>query len=280
MNPHDVAGCNVRDKVVLITGAGHGIGRTVALALAAAGAQVVAVDRDAAALDEVAAAGTEPVQTLHCDIGDPAAAAAAVDRCCREMGRIDGLVNNAGLPKFMPRPGAAAGAPDARLRLWEVAVEDLESYVAVHTVGPFAMCRAAIPIMLQQGRGRLITVTTNLRTMVRAGGGPYGVTKAALEAMTAILAAELAATGVTVNVVIPGGKVNTRPAPDAAPEELARLRQPGVMVAPIAWLLSEAGDGVTGRRFRADRWDLQAPASQAAAAAAMRIAWPTDDVPA
>jgi 3-oxoacyl-[acyl-carrier protein] reductase len=119
--------------------------------------------------------------------------------------------------------------------------------------------------MVEQGWGRIVNVTTMLDTMQRTGSSPYGPSKAALEMATEIWAKDLAGTGVTVNVVNPGGGANT---PGMAEERreasrtgaMAKLVEPDDMVGPLLWVMSRAADAVTGWRFDANRWDPVASA--------------------
>src|SRR5688572_19376324 len=122
------------------------------------------------------------------------------------------------------------------------------------------MARAAVPHFMAQGWGRIIGVTTSLDTMIRGRGSPYGVTKAAHEAFIAIMAQDLAGTGVTANVLIPGGAALTGGTPPG--REHPGLLPAEVMQAPAVWLASEESDGFTGRRIIAHNWDEELPLDQ------------------
>ena len=116
------------------------------------------------------------------------------------------LVNNAGI-------GQSSIKADQRrnpLRFWEITPEQWQRFLSVNATGPILMARAVVPHMLAAGSGRVITVTTSLGTMVREGYLLYGASKAAAEAAMAVLAADLKGTGVTSNVLVPGGVTNTR----------------------------------------------------------------------
>jgi NAD(P)-dependent dehydrogenase (short-subunit alcohol dehydrogenase family) len=102
--------------------------------------------------------------------------------------------------------------------------------------------------MMRQGWGRIVNVTTSLGTMLNAGSPTYGPSKAALEALSAIMAKDLDGTGVTVNVLVPG---NTPMISDEAGFDRAKLIQPTVMAPPLIWVVSDAASKVTGRRFLA-----------------------------
>src|ERR1700746_914643 len=101
--------------------------------------------------------------------------------------------------------------------------------------------------MMRQSWGRIVNVTTSLGTMLNAGNPTYGPSKAALEALRAIMAKDLDGTGFTVNVLVPGGVTNTPMISDGAGFDRAKLIQPDVMVPPLLWLVSNAPGTRTGR---------------------------------
>ena len=135
-----------------------------------------------------------------------------------------------------------------------------------------ALANAVVPEMMREGWGRIINVTTSLGTMLNAGSPTYGPSKAALEALSAIMAKDLDGTGVTVNVLVPGGVTNTPMISDEAGYDRDRLIQPEVMVPPLLWLVSDAAK-VTGRRFLGIHWDAELPPEQAAEKAGAPVAW-------
>ena len=120
----------------------------------------------------------------------------------------------------------------------------------VNIFGPQLMAKISAPYMIDRGWGRIVNVTTSLDTMYLAGAGAYGPTKAALEAHTLIMSQDLDGTGVSANVLIPGGMVNTR----MIPQE--------IMTLPIIWLASDASIGVSGMRFIGALWDETLPLEQ------------------
>jgi len=109
--------------------------------------------------------------------------------------------------------------------------------------------------------------------MIRSGSPTYGPSKAALEAMSAIMAKDLDGTGVTVNVLVPGGVTNTPMVPHESGFERERMIQPEVMAPPLLWLVSDAAAEVTGRRFLAVHWDPKLPPPEAADKAGAPVAW-------
>jgi NAD(P)-dependent dehydrogenase (short-subunit alcohol dehydrogenase family) len=258
-------------KAAIVTGAASGLGRAMALGLVGHGIDVVAVDQNASALAALAAAasaGRASVVAHRADLTQPEAfdgiAAAALDR----FGRIDILVNNAGI-------GQASVRADQRrnpIRFWEATPEQWSRFLAVNATAPIMMARAVAPHMLRARQGRIITVTTSLGTMVRAGYLLYGSSKAAAESATAVMAADLQGTGVTANVLVPGGVTNTPLVGDDAGDR-ARMLQPEIMVPPLLWLVSDDAAGVTARRFVAADWNASLPGAVAAEKAGTPIAW-------
>lgn len=261
------------DKVAIVTGAAHGIGRAVALGLLDAGYRVMANDIDADSLAALMAdAGEEArgmLETIVADVARDESADRIVAAAYDAFGQLDILINNAGIGPNTVRPGAK---PARSFR--EVEPADFRRIIEVNTVAPFLMTRAAVVPMIDQGWGRVINVTTSLDTMWRRGMFPYGGSKAANEAHCCAIAGELAGTGVSVNVLVPGGAVNTRLVGDNySAAERQKLIQPEVMVPPLLWLVSPASDGITGRRFIAALWDKGLPSAQAAEKCGAPMAW-------
>lgn len=261
-------------KVVIVTGAGRGLGRCMTLGLLAAGAHVAAVERDAEALDETgqaadASGAAERMLDIVADITPDDSAAKIVRATIERFGRLDVLLNNAGINTTTFR------RRDVKLttKFWEVTPEEFRRIIEVNVVAPFLMTRAALPPMLKQRWGRIINVTTSLDTMYRGGMQPYGGSKAANEAHLLAFAQELAGTGVTANVLVPGGAANTRMVSQAQVPDRSKLIAPEVMIAPLVWLCSNAADDVTGQRFIGARWDQLLPPAEAAKKAGAPAAW-------
>ena len=265
-------------NTAIVTGAASGIGRAMTLGLLGAGIDVAAVDREARWLDELKGAVaasqvtgnvTGQLQILPSDLSDPASFDRIVGAVLGAAGRIDILVNNAGI-------GQGSIRADQRhnpLRFWDITPAQWNRFVAVNATAPLMLARAVVPHMLRARRGRIITVTTSLGTMLREGYMLYGASKAAAEAATAVMAEDLAGTGVTANVLVPGGMTDTRIVPDAAVADRSRLLQPEIMVPPLLWLVSDAAASVTGRRFLAVHWDTALPSAAAAEKCGAPIAW-------
>ena len=262
-------------KVAIVTGAGSpiGLGRAMTLALVRAGARVAMLDVDEEWLQQSATAvravgGDDCVLALVCDISDPDSAEDAVRRTIDGLGGLHVLVNNAGT---MNPP--VSGAP-SRTRFWDITPETWNKIVAVNSSGPFHMARAAVGHMLAQGWGRIIGVTTSVDTMYREGMCPYGPSKAAHEALVALMARELEGTGVTANVLIPGGTTPTNLVPRDIGYDRAALMKPEVMQAPAVWLASDESAGTNGMRFIAYHWDESLPIEQRLEKAGAPAAWP------
>ncbi|HVA15231.1 MAG TPA: SDR family oxidoreductase [Stellaceae bacterium] len=250
-------------KVAIVTGAGRGLGRAIALGLARAGAQVIATAaREKAELEEVAREGAGAVAPLLADVTDEADCAAAVDKALRRFGRLDILVNNAGRGmKYV-----STAFPTDPIRFWETDPAAWRQVIDTNVNGPFLMARAAAPHMMRAGWGRIINMSTSYNTMRRETYTPYGPSKAALESETQIWAQDLCGTGVTVNAILPGGVALTGFIPEAFPEaEKQRLLDPAIIVPPVLFLASASADGVTGKRFDAKQWRTDLEPNEAAA---------------
>ena len=256
-----------------MTGAGRGLGRVMTLGLLDAGACVAAVELDGPALDETQDAAEdrgagERFLGIVADVTWNDSAPKILRATTERFGRLDILINNAGISTgLLRREGQPAG------KIWETTPEEFRRVIEVNVVAPFLMTRAVLPTLLAQRWGRIINVTTSLDTMWRSLMQPYGGSKAANEAMLTALAQELDGTGVTANVLVPGGAADTRLVSRAMAPDRSKLIAPEVMVAPLVWLCSNASDGVNGQRFIAMRWDEKLPPAEAAKLAGASAAW-------
>jgi NAD(P)-dependent dehydrogenase (short-subunit alcohol dehydrogenase family) len=258
-------------RVAIVTGAANGMGRVMARALAAAGATVAGVDIDAAGLDRL---GAEPVFAgkffnAAADVSERADCRRAVGQVLEALGALDILVNCAGISM-----STAAGHRDARIRFFDADPDAWQRIFAINCVGAFLMARFAAEPMIKRGWGRIINVTTSFDTMLAAGLSAYGASKSALEASCVSWSKDLEGTGVTVNILVPGGPTDT---PGFFPKGKPRppvLLDPEIMGVPVVWLASPQSDGITACRFIARDWDRSVPPAEAAARVRTPAAWP------
>jgi gluconate 5-dehydrogenase len=229
----------------VVTGAAQGIGRALAAGLGEAGARVALIDlkddvRDAAAeLDAFAQVA---------DITDAEAVTAAVDAVAQEFGRLDFLVNNAGVRLIEP--------------IMEMSLDGWRRTLDVNLTGAFNCIRAAVPHMLRAGRGRIVNVASVAGILAFKNRAPYNVSKAGIIALTKSVAQELAEQGIACNAVAPG--VIETPLtrdyftdPELAPKikastPLGRWGQPGDLVGPVVFLCSDAAEFVHGETLAVD----------------------------
>ncbi|MEU6162450.1 3-oxoacyl-ACP reductase family protein [Streptomyces sp. NPDC047130] len=235
-------------NVALVTGGSRGIGAAVALRLAEEGADVVltyenGADRAAEVVERIEAAGRRAL-AVRADSADPEALVAAVDEAAAAFGRLDVLVNNAGV--FLVGP------------LDELGPEDIERTLAVNVRAPFTASRAAVRHM-ERG-GRVISIGSNVaERAVFPGLALYAMSKSALVGMTKGLARELGPRGVTVNLVIPGPTdTDTNPADGPNAEVIAgftavgRYAEAAEIAATVAHLASADASYVTGASIAVD----------------------------
>ena len=263
---------NLTSKVVIITGAGGGLGRAMVSGLAEKGARLALVDIDPAALASIAEKAVKlggEVLPIVADVGLPEESEKIFQQTFSHFGAVHVLVNNAGIAIRTLRHDHM----DNPLPFWEADVELWRRLIDVNFHGAFMLARQVAPHMIEQGWGRIVNVTTSLDTMLRGHYTPYGPSKAALEAASCAWAQELEGTGVSVNVLVPGGLANTGLIAKDAPVDRSTLIQPEVMTAPICWLASDDSDGVTNCRFVGREWDPALPSSEAAENAKAPAAW-------
>lgn len=270
-----MAGPSLSGRTIMVTGAGGGLGAAMSRALTRAGADVAALDVVSADLDVLVKAHAADGPTgrllpIAADLRADDTPAEVVARTVAAFGALNGLVNNAGLGLSTIREDYYA----RNLRFWEISDERWQAIFETNVMAAFRLAKAALPHLKEGGRGRVVNVTTSLDTMIRPGWTPYGPSKAALEACSAIWAADLEATGVTVNVLVPGGPANTPMVPPASSPDRAAMVQPKVMEAPVVWLMSDQAAGFTGRRLTGIGWDSSLDGLEAAEAASAPAAWP------
>jgi 3-oxoacyl-[acyl-carrier protein] reductase len=224
-------------QTIVVTGAARGVGRAIGACFRAAGACVYLIDVDpdpvAGTAREIGAIG------LVADVSDTGQVTAAVERVIAETGRIDVLVNNAGIL----RDGV----------VWKLTDDDYESVLAVHAGGTFRFTRAVVPHFRRQGRGRIINVTSYTGLRGNPGQSNYAMAKAGIIGFTKTAAKELARFGVTVNAISPNAQtrmITSIPAEKrarlAADIPMGRFAEPAEMAAAVAFLASDEAAYITG----------------------------------
>jgi NAD(P)-dependent dehydrogenase (short-subunit alcohol dehydrogenase family) len=178
--------------VALVTGAARGIGLATARRFLAEGWRVALLDIERELLDGAMASLTDGTHALavHCDVSDAAAVARAMDEVTARFGRLDALVNNAGVASFAP--------------LLETSDADWNRILAVNLTGPFICTKAAVPLLREAGGGAVVNITSISAVRASTLRSAYGTSKAGLAHLTKQLAVELASLGIRVNGVAPG----------------------------------------------------------------------------
>ena len=253
-------GDRVKDKNILITGATSGLGYAMAEALLGEGAIVAIASRSEEKLDEAVEqlkkVGDRVVKILL-DVRSEQSVTNAVAWVSAEWERLDVLINNAGIgmktvnPRFvtMPQP------------FFEIEPDRFRDLMDTNLTGYFLVSRGFAPLMVQQGRGRIINISMNYETMKRRGFIPYGPSRAAVESLSIIMAEDLKPYGITVNRLLPGGATATGMIPDdkeirAEISAHMKLLQPSIMAKPVIFLCSDEADGITGERITATDFDV------------------------
>jgi 3-oxoacyl-[acyl-carrier protein] reductase len=231
-------------KVAVITGGGQGIGETIALDLAGAGSDIVAADVNLEAAQDTAAkaesAGVSAL-ALNVDVSDPAAVKAMVDAAMEKYGRIDYLVNNAGITRdnLMMRMDDDA---------WKMVID-------INLNGTYFCSKAVIRPMMKQRFGRIVNISSVVGAMGNMGQTNYAASKAGVVGFTKALAREVASRSITVNAVAPGyiQTAMTDALSDKAKEDLVglipsqRLGTPEDVASAVNFLVSDGASYITGQ---------------------------------
>ncbi len=232
---------SLADRVALVTGAAQGIGWSIARRLAGCGASVVLGDVDADKAREAAKTLGGRSLGLAMNVTDSGAVAAGIERVMAEFGRLDVLVNNAGIT----RDGLLIRMKD----------EDWDRVLDVNLNGTFRCTKAALGVMIKQRRGRIISIASVVGVMGNAGQANYAASKAAIIGFTKSVAREYANRGITANAVAPGF-ITTAMTDQLADDVQARLREqiplgrlgtPEDVAQAVAFLASDAAAYITGQ---------------------------------
>ena len=235
-------------KVALVTGAARGIGLATAKRFLVEGWRVALLDVDSDTLGRThAALPIDRTVAIRCDVADSAGVAAAVARVGKEFGRLDALVNNAGIAIFKP--------------ILDITYEDWSRVLAVNLTGPFLCVQAAAPLMRDSGGGAIVNITSISGLRASTLRTAYGTSKAGLAHLTQQQAIELASLGIRVNAVAPGpvdtamAKAVHTPEIRAAYHDAIPLNRYGLeqeLAEAIFFLCSERASYITGQTIAVD----------------------------
>lgn len=227
-----VPGLSLDGKIIVVTGAGRGLGRTYALHYAACGARVVVNNRSAAAaesaVEEIRAAGGEAVANIA-DVSQPSGGRAAIQTALDAFGGLDVVVNNAGIVEEKP--------------FEEAELEDYEKLWRIHLGGHVNVSKAAWPIFKRQRRGKIIMTCSGAGLFGLRNEATYAAAKGAIHGLMRTLALEGADHGILVNSVCPGGvtEMHEQAFPDPAVFRMMSETLPAALVPPtLLWLASDA----------------------------------------
>jgi len=243
----------LKDRVVIVTGAGQGIGRVFAKSFAMAGARAVIAEIDenkaAAVSKEIMQAGCESL-AVATDVSDPASIDEMIELVEDEYGRIDVLINNAAIFSTLEmRP------------FDQIPLEEWEQVLRVNLTGPFLCARAVLPAMRREKWGRIINVGSGAVRLGRPNYLHYIASKAALAGMSLSMAHEVGADGITVNTILPGATFTEIERKTVTPEQKERIiamqcvpraETPEDLVGAVLFLASEASSFVTGQSINLD----------------------------
>jgi len=235
-----------KDKVVIVTGSGRGIGRCIAESFAASGAKVVISDLDQTQVETVAAEIGNSALGVKADVTSADAVSELFDRTMKEFGRVDVVINNAGVTR-----------DGLMIRLDE---KDWDVVLDINLKGAFLVTKAAGRIMMKQRSGRIVNISSVVGISGNAGQSNYSASKAGLIGLTKSAAKELAPRGVTVNAVAPG-YIQTEMTENLTEQakkaflERALLDRPGKaedIAAAVLFLASEGAAYITGQVLAVD----------------------------
>lgn len=235
----------LKNKVVMITGATQGLGRSLTLAFAKEGARLAICARRQKELDEVkqeAESYGAEVFAIPADVSIPREVEKFVALTEKAYGRIDVLINNASVLGPSPMP-----------LLLDYPEEDFAEVIRVNSISPFLVARRVLPIMLRQNKGHVINVTSEAGNVGYAGWGAYGISKFAVEGLTETWADELIGTNVRMNMIDPG-EMNTEMHSLAVPDCDYELADPNDVAEVFVYLASDAGKEIHGQRIQAQEF--------------------------
>ncbi len=235
---------DLKGRTAVVTGGAQGFGRAITERFVAAGAQVAIWDRDTGLAEKTAQQIGSQVTVVGCDVTDPAAVATARDASVKALGRIDILINNAGI----------AGA---NAKVWETDVEEWRKVMRVNLDGPFICSRAVVPLMIAQNYGRIVNIASIAGKEGNPNAAHYSASKAGVIALTKSLGKELAGYDIAVNAVTPAAAKTaifdqiTQEHIDFMLSKIPRNRFVTVeeLASLVAWIASAENSFTTGAVF-------------------------------
>ena len=235
---------DLRHRSAIVTGGAQGFGKAIAQRFVRSGARVAVWDRDIALAQQTAAALGPDAIAIACDVADPGAVQEAVDTTAKVLGKVEILVNNAGIAS-------------ATATTWDTAVEEWHKVIRVNLDGPFICSRAVVPLMIAQNYGRIVNIASIAGKEGNPNAAHYSASKAGVIALTKSLGKELAGYNIAVNAVTPAAAKTaifeqiTQAHIDYMLSKIPRNRFVTVeeVAALVAWLVSEENSFTTGAVF-------------------------------
>lgn len=240
----------LRDKVALITGASRGLGRALAVEFARQGASVVINSRRGSAdglveTEEMLRALNAPALSVIADVSQRAEVERLAGEALAHFGRVDVLVNN-----------ASALGPTPMPYLVDTPIEEFDAVMQTNVRGPFLLTRALLGQMLVRGAGSVINVSSDAGAVGYPTWGAYGVSKAALDHLTRVWAAEVDGTGVRVNSVDPGDMDTAMKRASEPDGDASQWAKPEMVTDVFVYLASDESAQVNGQRFLAQQFAM------------------------
>jgi 3-oxoacyl-[acyl-carrier protein] reductase len=245
----------LEDRVAIVTGAAHGIGKAYAQRLSSEGAAVVVADLDAEGAARVAeeiAAGGSPALAVTVDVADDGATQAMARQAREKFGRIDVLVNNAAMFSRVPM---------SRALFEDIDPAEWDRMMAINLRGMWNVCRAVVPSMRERQYGKIINISSSSIFSKSPTRVHYTTSKAGVIGFTRTLASELGAAGITVNCIAPGSTLSEEDpdeqtvafrAASAAGRAIPRMQRPEDLAGAVAFFASSDSDFITGQTLVVD----------------------------
>ncbi len=226
-------------RTVIVTGGARGIGLALSQFFAEAGATICVADIDEAALAEITTAALEDAIPIVVDVSNAASVAKCIEHAVAKTGRVDVVVNNAGILRDR--------------MVWKLGDDDWQAVLGVHLTGTFNMTRAAVPVMREQAYGRIVNITSYTGLHGNIGQSNYAAAKAGIIGFTRATAKELAGFGITVNAISPNAETDMvasipadRLAELQAQIPMRRFSDPSEVAPAVGFLASEQAGYITG----------------------------------